>query len=214
MTWWEHILDLLFPGKCIFCGEIMGSEGLVCTHCEETLPRLDNPLCQENMGLVERLYCALAYEGRASDGIYAFKFRGKSRLYGYFVEQMLVQMGPQLKKEQCDLIVYVPMYPAKEQKRGYNQAELLARELSRQLDIPCSDCLQKVKKTQDQHNLLKEARRTAQKNSYACRPLHGEKVLLVDDVCTTGETMKECARVLRKAGASMVIGTAICKTLL
>lgn len=191
----------------------MDKEGLVCTHCEKTLPRLEQPLCQENMGLVERLYCALAYEGRVPNGIYAFKFRGKSRLYGYFAQQMLLQMGPQLEQEHCDLMVYVPMHPARKQKRGYNQAELLARELSRQLGIPCSDCLQKVKKTQYQHNLRGEARRTAQKNSYACQPLHGEKVLLVDDVCTTGETMRECARVLRKAGASMVIGAAICRTL-
>ncbi|MBQ8599359.1 MAG: ComF family protein [Oscillospiraceae bacterium] len=212
MSWWKNVLELLFPRKCIFCGEIMSGEGQVCFRCEENLPRLENPLCQEKMGQVERVYCALSYERRVPNAIAAFKFRGKSRLHRYFVKQMLLQMGPQLEDEGCDFMVCVPMYPTKERKRGYNQSALLAQELSVQLNIPCSDCLKKVKKTQEQHNLSGEARRTAQKNSYTCRPLHGEKVLLVDDICTTGETMKECARVLREAGASMVIGAAICST--
>lgn len=212
MSLWKDVLDLLFPRKCIFCGEVMSGEGEACPRCEEQLSRLQEPLCRENVGKLDRVYCALYYEKNVPDGIAAFKFLGKSRLHRYFVEQMLLQMAPQLEEEHCDLIVCVPMYPAKEQKRGYNQSALLAQELSRQLGIPCSDCLRKIKKTKEQHKLSGSARRTAQKNSYFCGSLCGEKVLLVDDIYTTGETMKECARALREAGASSVIGVAICNT--
>ena len=86
-------------------------------------------------------------------------------------------------------------------------------DMATALALPFHGCLHKIKNSKTQHELKGKERRNAQKGSYACDSLHGEKVLLVDDICTTGETMKECARMLKEAGASQVIGLAIAKTL-
>lgn len=164
------------------------------------------------MGMVERLYCALYYDGLVPNGIARFKFQQRPRLHKLFAELMMEHMEWSLREEHCDLVVCVPMHKHRQALRGYNQAQLLAKELAVQLEIPYGDCLKKVRKSKEQHKLSRAQRRTAQKDSYACAPLHGEKVLLVDDVCTSGGTMMECARVLREAGASSVVAAAICLT--
>lgn len=206
------LLDVLFPRRCIFCGELMEEQGLACRSCEQQLPFREDPLCGEVMEPLDRLYCALVYDDPVPQGMANFKFHGKSRLSAYFAQQMLERMGGRLNGERIDLIVAVPMQRSKLRKRGYNQAKLLAEQLSRELEIPCSSCLKKVRRSQTQHTLSGRERRHAQKGSYGCKALNGETVLLVDDICTTGSTMKECARTLKAAGASRVIGAAVCRT--
>ncbi len=212
MSLLDVLLDILFPRRCIFCGELMEESGFACKHCEQTLPFLDNARCDEVMEPLDGLYCALFYDHAVPQGIANFKFHGKSRLAAYFADLMLKQMERQLNKEHFDLVVAVPMQPSKLRKRGYNQARLLAERLGKQLDIPCSSCLKKIRSSQTQHELSGRERRHAQKGSYGCESLHGEKILLVDDICTTGSTLKECARTLKAAGASCVVAAAICRT--
>lgn len=190
----------------------MKEAGEVCKDCLRTLPFLEEPLCCEEMEPIHRLYCALSYDKKVPNGMAAFKFHGKSHLSVYFAELMVERMGQELAMEHCDCIVAVPMHPAKLRKRGYNQAQLLADELSRELNVPVSRCLKKVRRSETQHKLSGRDRRSAQKNSYGCTTLHGEKVLLIDDICTTGSTLRECARTLRKAGASCIIAATVCKT--
>jgi len=208
----ERLLNWLFPPRCIFCGEFLETEGDICPKCRENIPKPKETLCRSNMGMVERLYCALYYDGLVPKGIAKFKFQQRPRLHKQFAELMLEGMEWNLREEQCDLVLCVPMHKQRQALRGYNQAQLLAKELAEQLELPYRDCLKKVRKSKEQHTLSRAQRRSAQKDSYACTPLHGEKVLLVDDVCTSGGTMMECARVLREAGASSVIGATICLT--
>lgn len=205
-------MELMFPSHCIFCGQVLSKNKTCCQECEEKLPWTQTALCRVGLGALERVYCAFDYDGRLPEGIAQFKFHGKSHLCRYFALQIMKHAGTQLKEEACERIVYVPMEGMKQQRRGYNQAELLARELSKELGIPCSSCLRKIRKTKTQHELSAKERQKAQKGSYASRTLQGEKILLVDDICTTGATMQECARVLKEAGASAVIGVAICQT--
>lgn len=207
----ERILDWIFPRRCIFCDGLM-EEGLICEECGEKLPWLEEPLCRSHMGRVERLYAALYYDGTVPNAMAKFKFRGRSQLSRCLAALMLERMGTELRAEHCDRILGVPMHPSRQRRRGYNQAQLLARELSVQLDIPYSSCLKKIKRSKQQHTLRGRERKNAQKGSYRCQSLHGEKILLVDDICTSGETLKECARVLREAGAGCVIGAVVCKT--
>ena len=190
----------------------MTKAGEVCKDCEQVLPFLEEPLCFDAMEPIHRLYCALSYDGKVPEGMAAFKFYGKAHLSAYFADLMMERMGLELLEEYCDCIVAVPMHSAKLRKRGYNQAQLLADELSRKLNVPASHCLKKVRRSETQHELSGRERRKAQKNSYGCTALHGEKVLLIDDICTTGATLRECARTLRAAGASCVIAATVCKT--
>ena len=209
----QGLLKLLFPRRCIFCGKIMdGEDSFACADCEKSLPYLEEPLCREDVGEAKRIYCALLYRETVPKAIGLYKFRDRAGLYGYFAKLMLERMGKELAAEHCDLIVGVPMHRSKQRRRGYNQTYLLAQELGYWLDIPYGEPLKKIRSSRQQHTLRGYQRKTAQLGTYRCESLSGEKVLLIDDVCTTGATMKECARVLRQAGASQVICAAICNT--
>ncbi len=212
MRFFEVLLDLLFPRRCIFCGELMEEQGPACKACEGSLPFREETLCSETMEPLDGLYCALSYEKQLPRGIANFKFHGKSHLAVYFSQLMMTKMGQQLRKGQFDLVVAVPMQGSKLRKRGYNQARSLAEQLSKELQVPCSGCLKKIRRTKTQHELSGWERRSAQKDSYGCEALHGEKILLVDDICTTGSTLKECACTLKAAGSSCVIAATVCKT--
>ncbi len=208
----KKLLDVLFPRRCMFCGQQMEENGEVCSVCEKKLPYLEDPFCEQQMGAVDRLYCALWYDDRVPQGIYNLKFRGKSHLHRWFAEAMIKAMRNELQREHIDLVTCVPMHRKRQRRRGYNQAQLLAQEVAYLLNVPYSDCLKKVKLTREQHRLSAKERALRQKDSYFCQALSGERVLLIDDVCTSGETMKECACVLKEAGASLVIGAAACRT--
>ena len=111
-----------------------------------------------------------------------------------------------------DKIAFVPMFPRKEALRGYNQAELLAKYISKKLDKPLIYDLIKTKNTLEQSHLNKAERRENLKDSFKLKhkkPINTLRILLVDDIITTGRTMNECSRVLKEAGAMEVIGLAI-----
>ena len=207
----KDVLNVLFPRRCIFCGEFMKEAGEVCARCNEELPRLEEPLCELEMGDVERLYCAFFYDKKIPRGIYQLKFLGKSHIHRWFAGEMVRSMGDSLRRENIDLVCCVPMHRKRRKKRGYNQAQLLAKEAAKLLNLPYADCLKKVKLTEEQHLLSGRERRLKQRDSFASMPLNGERILLIDDICTSGETMKECARMLKAAGASVVIGAAVCR---
>lgn len=204
--------DLLFPNRCPFCRKLIDAKATVCHRCEQGLPYLPKPLCRIDMGEVKRLYCAVYYDGAVPDGIGEFKFRGKSQLAPYFADLMMKRMGEELRQEGCSCVCCVPMHRSKQRMRGYNQAELLAKELARRLGAAYRPCLVKVRSSKDQHTLTAEQRRTNLRNSYrACGVCEGT-ILLVDDVCTSGSTLKECAQTLRDGGASCVIAASIALT--
>lgn len=110
------------------------------------------------------------------------------------------------------VFVPVPLHKKKLRKRGYNQAELLAKGLGKRFGLPVVDCLQRVKETKTQVGLSKEERASNSRNAFAFNPafqnnLRGIKqAFLVDDVVTSGATLRECAKVLKKAGVEKVWG--------
>ncbi len=213
MDWLHTLLDWIYPRRCAFCGKLMdaGEEGDFCPLCLEQLSWLEEPLCMKDLGELEHVYCALYYKNPVPEGIYRFKFQNKSRLHKPFVELMLSRMREQLLEERCELVTSVPMHPRRKRRRGYDQAELMAREVARQLALPYEPVLKRVKLTKTQHRVGLKERRSAQKGSFACKALSGEKVLLIDDIFTSGATMMECARVLREGGASSICGAALCR---
>ena len=104
-----------------------------------------------------------------------------------------------------ELVVPVPMHPRRRRRRGFNHSELLARGVAEKLNLPYADALVRTRHTVQQSVLEGAARRTNLRNAFECRvDLTGRRVLLVDDVYTTGTTARECAKALRKAGARNV----------
>lgn len=208
----QSLLDWLFPRRCLFCRRLTPPGEDCCPQCRENIPRPPEALCRVKMGDVERLYAGLYYAGRVPVAIGQLKFRQQPRLSGVLVDFLTERAGQALMEEGCDFVCDVPMHPSRQRQRGYNQAQLLAKDLAKALDLPYVPCLEKSRLSAVQHELSGEERRLAQRDSYRCIPLQGQKVLLVDDVCTTGATMEECAKTLRAAGAGSVIGAAVALT--
>ncbi len=208
-------LDWIFPRRCGFCRELLEeNEDIFCVNCLKQLDYLKEPLCAVSMGDVEHVYSAVYYEDPMSMGVHNFKFYNKSHLCKPFAAMMMNQMGEKLKAENCEIVTAVPMHPIRKRIRGYDQSELLAKEIAKLMKLPYEPCLKRVKLTKIQHTMDRQQRKTAQIGSFACSKLHGEKILLIDDVFTSGATLRECARVLTEAGASTVCAATLCRAVL
>ena len=108
------------------------------------------------------------------------------------------------------MLTFVPMGTAQEQQRGYNQAELLAKELAKEWKLPCKRLLRKVKKTRTQHKLPAQERRENVKGAFrVCRKIRGKRIVLCDDIVTTGATLEECAEMLYAAGAEKIVAVTV-----
>jgi len=201
----DLILDILFPKKCAGCGK---ESSYVCKKCEMYM--LDVP---EAIGLT----ALWEYNGIVKQLIHRIKFNGE-----YDIIKELVNKKDFDVAENA-IITYVPMHIKKQRKRGFNQAEIIAKEISKKLDKPVVKMLEKIKQTKDQASLNKEARLKNPKGCFSAvetRPLKKLRslirgrvsVLLVDDVYTSGATMQECSKVLHKAGIEKVWGFVIART--
>jgi ComF family protein len=228
----ESILDILFPRFCLNCGE----EGdYLCQDCFsffEILERQYCPFCQppkivldgrtcsscRRLKKLNGLYAALSYDNYiVKNLVYQFKYsylQELARPLAKIIAVYLVNLNREKDFSEFVLIP-VPLYKRKLKKRGFNQSEELAKELSKILKIPVfADALIKTRKTLNQVDLKKEEREKNVKGAFFClRPelVSGRKILLTDDVFTTGSTMEESARVLKLAGAKQVWGLAIAR---
>lgn len=221
------LLQLLFPPRCVLC-RTSAPESL-CGACLASLPLIKEPVCafcgkptlmpvdrcRECRGrrfAFTRARSAGAYEGSLRKAIHSFKFGRRPSLAGPFAELM----NAALPEADLDLVSFVPLWPRTESRRGYNQSLLLARGLSRERDLPLQPLLRKVRATAPQNSLESAARRANVRDAFEVMPpagdLRGRRVLLVDDVLTTGATAGECARRLKRAGAREVIVLTLART--
>lgn len=152
----------------------------------------------------------LRYEGVGKDIVYALKYRGYLRV----VEKVMAPlMAGSLEGESFDGVVAVPLHRARLAKRGFNQAELMARAVAGRINVPFSDRLRTVRRTRDQVELSAGERRENVAGAFEARGSLGGRLLLVDDVFTTGATLSECATTLKQAGAGEVHAVTLCRTL-
>ncbi len=208
------LLRLLFPPKCPFCGNMLeaGEDGL-CTHCVETLPYTGSHW--KSTGSFFRL-CAspLLYRDKARQAMLRYKFYGHTAYAECFARLMADCVTRHLPGD-FDIITWVPLEVLRYHRRGYSQTRLLAMHLARQLEVPALRLLRKRRRTQAQSGLRGIARRKANiSGAFTCRrsgDIPGKRVLLVDDVVTTGATLSECARVLLTAGAREVCCVTLCR---
>lgn len=208
------VLDLIYPPRCPFCGrvlEVWEEEGL-CHQCQKTLPwQLE---VGKQVDFCARCFSPLWYRGSVRRGMEQFKFRGgqiHARLFGTLMAQCLHdQWG-----EEVDCITWVPATRRRRGERGFDQCELLAREVGKNLGVEVVSALEKVRDTKQQARITSSSARQANvTGAYAAREgidLTGKQVVLVDDVVTSGATMAECAACLRIAGAEKVIGLTLAR---
>lgn len=209
----ERILDLLFPPKCPFCARVLDRSG-VCGRCEASLPWTgeDDSLWE----IPGALRCAapLWYEGGVRQGLLRFKFQGAAGA-GDPLGGLLAQCAAERLSGEFDTVTWVPVSRKRLRKRGYDQAELLARGACRRWDTAPVRLLEKVRDNPAQSGLKDgAARRENVRGAYRAAPeaVRGRRVLLVDDICTTGATLSECAAALRDAGAEAVVCAVVART--
>ena len=203
---------LLFPraATCMGCGDQSGCEqDWVCDECVEALSALwRGDVCASCSPPLSGLVCAYAYHGPVPGLVQALKYRFVSQLALWMAQDMARASGT-LHLAAIPLVVPAPMHPRRERKRGYNQAEALSRETARLLGYPHARALTKLRNTRQQARLDHAARaRNLTGSITADADVRERVILLVDDVYTTGATMRVCAQALMDAGAKMVYGLA------
>lgn len=201
----ERILNLLFPPKCPFCGKVQDVTG-ICPECEKGLPWIsETEALREGPG---GLRCAGAvwYEETVRDALLRLKFQGASELADPLGELVARCAAEQFGGE-FDTVTWVPVSRKRLRKRGYDQAELLARSACRLWDTQPVRLLEKVVDNPPQSGIQDDAARRANVLGVyeAVGEVSGKRILLIDDICTSGATLTECIRVLEEAGAERVV---------
>jgi len=169
--------------------------------------------CDECKGVdfgFESARAPLRYEGVGKEIVHSLKYRS----YTTVVERLAVplMLGVIDAGSRFDAVVPVPLHRSRLRRRGFNQAELLARGVARKINSPVSGTLQVVRRTRDQVELSAAGRRANVSGAFRARGRVGGKLLLIDDVYTTGATMSECAETLVRAGAREVHAVSLCRT--
>ncbi len=213
MKIWESFLDLLYPPKCPFCGKVQETRG-ICPACRKALPWTEGD--QGLKTLPGGTVCAapLWYEDLAREGLLRFKFQGASAAAEPLGE-LIAQCAAERFSGEFDVVTWVPVSRRRLRKRGYDQARLLAEGACRVWGVKPERLLRKTLDNPAQSGLQEAAARRANVLGVyeaEAEKLRGRRVLLVDDICTTGATLAECARTLRDAGAERVVCAAAALT--
>jgi competence protein ComFC len=218
------LADLFYPERCVGC-ERRASD-VLCRTCFDALPRVGSPVCGrcglptafatfvceecKNVDFgFQSARAPLKYDGVGKQVVHALKYRGYKRVVGRLAAPLMLQV---VGEGHFDAVVPVPLHSSRLRKRGFNQAELLARGVAEKMKATVSDTLEVVRGTRDQVELSAAQRRANVAGAYtATKPLRG-KILLIDDVFTTGATMSACAGTMVRAGAKEVHALSLCRT--
>ncbi len=229
-SWLNSTLAFFYPEACQVCGTARATpvQGFVCGDCRAKVRFIQPPFCER---------CGLPYDGQITgqfecgncqeldlhfrsarsavlardpvlDIIHRYKYQRALWFEPFLAGLLIAQAGPDLRKEQWDCIVPIPLHPTKERHREFNQAERLAERLRAATQIPVDTRLvRRVVATRTQTLLSRKERVANVRNAFALndgRRLNRQRIILLDDVFTTGATASACAKVLLAAGASEV----------
>ncbi len=217
-------LHWLLPQTCCHCREDLASdwreplcpaclsklvpaEPPFCLRCAEPLlnGKILCPACSGHPCACRTIRAAFLYKGPVPALAHGFKYRGRqdaAQAAGRWMAGHFARFG---ELSGCDALVPVPLHPRRLRERGYNQAEILARELSRATGLPMKNLLERPKATKPQWDLDQEARRQNLSGAFVAKPqVKGLRLLIIDDICTSGSSLEECGRALHRAGASRV----------
>ena len=212
------ILDYIYPTVCGICGKLCDEQ--ICKKCEINLIRkinvgIDDYTFDSEKYFDEHIYI-FSYHGIMRDKILEYKFKEKNYLYKMFSKIIINNKKICEKIEDYDIIIPVPIHKNRNLERGYNQCELIAKQISKQTGIDLnSNGLEKIKNIVAQSTLTREKREENTKNAYICTNeelIKNKNILIFDDVYTTGSTVNECSKVLKCAGAKNIGILTIFKT--
>ncbi len=222
---WSFLLGVIYPGRCPVCDDVvMPWGGMVCSACYRKLSFIKQPVCLKcgkELRKEEKEYCGdcmrrnhVFTQGRAvfpygeiAESLYRFKYAGRQEYAEFYAHQAVLLLGDVIRAWKVDAILPVPIHISRFRKRGYNQATLLAKGIGKTLGIPVKDHLiRRVKKTVPMKFLGASERQINLKKAFHIRrnDVELKRVLIVDDIYTTGSTMDALAGELRLHGVEDV----------
>ena len=223
MNLWEKSLGILYPRTCCFCGKV--SRESICLACKKQIEYISEPRCkkcgkpiqnetkefchdcEEKETYYEQGRSVWLHKGPVKRSIYKFKYRNR-RIYGvYYAEEMHRLYREKIKEWGVTCIIPIPLHRKRKRKRGYNQAEILAKRLGKLMDIKVdTKAVERVQNTKPRKGLDPQERQRSLRQAFRIKK--GWKcensVLLIDDIYTTGSTIDSVAKVLKEQGVSKV----------
>ena len=206
MKLYHWIVNLLFPPKCVLCGTLLKKEELdLCRRCREEAPVYPNR--KEKLQFLDSFVAVWYYEGSVRKSLLRFKFYN-ARSFAVCYGRMLAMKIQENHPEGFDILTWIPVSPLRRLRRGYDQVELIARAVGRELGMTPVPLLKKVRHNRPQSGIAgAEKRRANVLGAYRetdRESIAGKRILLLDDILTTGATAGECARILLTCGAKEV----------
>lgn len=213
------ILEILYPARCPVCHEIVRGKGRICDKCRKKLHYIKEPKCKKCGKEIEKAeleYCrdcqrfshsfdkgasVFFYDSVMRRSISMFKYHNRREYAKFYAEEMYEHCAYFLKSCAPDVILPVPVHPMKKRQRGFNQAELVAKELGRLMDVPVdTKYLIRTEKTIPQKELTRQKRKENLRRAFALRKtgISYKRVLIVDDIYTTGATIDAISEILRE----------------
>ena len=232
----EEMVTLLYPRRCPLCQDILTDKAaLICMKCRTKAVPIRGPKCKtcgKPVASLETEYCpdcqekthfftsgraVFLYEKEIRKSVYQFKFHNKREYAGFYVSEMERVCGNEIRTWNPDVIIPIPMYKRKKRQRGYNQAQVIAQVIGKELDLPVvEDLLIRNRKTVAQKQLGSRERAKNLENAFKIsqRWINKQetlkKILLVDDIYTTGSTLDVCAKVLKQVDIAEVYFGVLC----
>lgn len=233
---WDNFLECVFPPRCFVCDRILETADIrkksgihaacreklypvvqpYCYHCGS--PLLDEKIqycqdCRKHRSFVQEGRSLFVYQGAVLKAMYRFKYANRRKYAGFLADEAQKRWGDWIHAKRIEAIVPVPMYAKKERYRGYNQAALFGKALSQKLEIPCLErWMIRVKNTQPQKELNGRERENNVKNAFQSldNVVKYKRILIVDDIYTTGSTVEAVAEKLKEAGVEQVYVLTAC----
>lgn len=220
----DNILSLFFPNRCVGCGELIKVDGdpWICDKCREQFEikehrrckicgriihhRGNCRICNSDKMCFDRGYAVFEYKGGVRKAIMDFKYKNMFR-YGEFFGNIMSDFAKENIDEYFDYITAVPLHSKRKRDRGYNQSEILAKAIGRELGIKYKRLLLRKTNTKPQNSLNKKERLENIKKAFCmCRnvSVENKNILIIDDIFTTGSTINECSRILKENKAAKV----------
>lgn len=228
INWKEQLLSLFFPRRCAICDGVIGKEAGICKKCAEKIHFLPDHVCMTcgkkvNEGVIYcydcgrkehnfvRNYAVFPYDD-VRKSLYRFKYNGRAEYAGYYAKAAYNRWGKQIRKLGVEALVPVPLHSSRMRKRGYNQAEELAKELSILTGIPVrTDLVKRCKKTKPLKTLNVSERQNNLKKAFLFtqNDVKLKTIIVIDDIYTTGSTLDAVAAVCMDAGIKQIYGLTV-----
>lgn len=232
----NKILDVIYPRHCPVCHDIVKKKNWIsfpkiCEDCRRELSYVCEPKCKKcgkEAETEETEYCTDCkkhihnydtgvavwnYRGKIKESVYQFKYANKREYADFYIEELLKYYREEILKWHADAIIPIPLHKIKQRKRGFNQAEVLGKKISRELEIPIkTKVLIRNRKTLPQKELSYIERRKNLKNAFKIgkNSVELKKVILIDDIYTTGSTIDEASKILKAAGVKKIYFICLC----